>query len=150
VIFDKETVVNDDKGFTLIELAMVVTIIVLMSAIALPNMLSSREAANFQVCNRNRQTIEQAEGQYLLDHNEHSTGVLGDLLEDGYVDANIRCPSGGIYYWVTYLDNDERYRTLIGCSVHGEDKTINKNILHPTGNEDEDGDEAPPPESMGG
>ena len=133
MIFDKEATVNGNKGFTLIELMMVVTIIVLMSAITLPNVVSSREAANFQVCNRNRQTIEQAEGQYVLDHDEHSTGILAELIEKGYIDASIRCPSGGVYYWVTYLSNDCRYRTQIGCSVHGEDKTTNDNIVQAGG-----------------
>ena len=137
-----------NEGFTLLELTMAIVIFLLMSAIVLPNVISSRESTNFQTCVRNRQTIERAEKEYVLDHDVPSAGFMTELIEQGYLDVSIRCPSGGIYYWVTYPDADGDYRTVVGCSVHGEDKTTNVNIMQLT--EEEDDSEEPPFVPTGG
>jgi len=116
------------KGFTFVEVIMVATIIALAAAIAVPNHIYTKEAALFSACTRNRQTIEWAEGQYVLDNDCHSSGLTTELVEKGYLADATVCPSGGLYYWVAYLPADHRYRTVMGCSIHGPNKMINVNI----------------------
>ena len=116
------------KGFTFVEIIMVVTIIALAAAIAVPNHIYTKEAALFSACTRNRQTIEWAEGQYVLDHDCHSSGGFDELVKEGYLADATTCPSGGLYYWVAYMAGDHRYRTVVGCSIHGPSKMVNVNI----------------------
>jgi general secretion pathway protein G len=116
------------EGFTFVEVMMVATIIALVAAIAVPNHLYTKEAALFSACVRNRQTIEWAEGQYVLDNDHHSSGVTTELVEKGYLGNATICPSGGLYYWVAYPPDDHRYHTVVGCSIHGPNKMVNVNI----------------------
>ncbi len=63
---------NIEKGFTLIELLVVATIIGILLAIAVPNLLKARMSANEASAKKALQTLRDAEGQYFemdLDNN---------------------------------------------------------------------------------
>ncbi len=67
---------NNEKGFSLVELLVVVIIIAIVAAIAIPNLLASRRAANEASAISSLRTIHSAEATYF--------GTLGNNL--GYAD----------------------------------------------------------------
>jgi prepilin-type N-terminal cleavage/methylation domain-containing protein len=94
-------------GFTLVEIMIVVLIIGILLAIAIPNFITSREAARAKACIGNLKQIDSAKQQWLMD-NKSSTiasetwapsGALTD--PEGLVGTYIRtapyCPEGGTY-----------------------------------------------------
>lgn len=74
------------KGFSLVELLVVVIIIAIVAAIAIPNLLASRRAANEASAISTLRTYHSAESTYLAMTGNHNTyGAAGDLT--GLVDA---------------------------------------------------------------
>ncbi|HLH09754.1 MAG TPA: prepilin-type N-terminal cleavage/methylation domain-containing protein [Terriglobales bacterium] len=65
------------KGFSLIELLIVVAIILIIAAIAIPNLLRARIAANESSCVGNMRTINTAEVSYITAY--PATGYSVDL-----------------------------------------------------------------------
>ena len=78
----------DKKGFTLIEMMIVVAIIAILVAIALPNMLGSRKAANEKAVLAELRTIGTALETYYIRENKYPSGlnvlVDADLLPSSY------------------------------------------------------------------
>lgn len=98
---------NCSKGFTLLELLVVITIIGALTSIAIPNYLPYLEKARAAGCHSNRYHIEMEERTYFFDHGE------ANLI----IDKRWSCPSGGVYAWLISDPNDVRY-PKIGCSTH--------------------------------
>lgn len=87
-----------DKGFTLIEIMIVVLIIGVLLAIAVPNFMRARETSRAKSCQANLKQIDAAKEQWAMDNNANN----GDAVVDSEVDAYIKsgaptCPSGGTY-----------------------------------------------------
>ncbi|MGB9620156.1 MAG: competence type IV pilus major pilin ComGC [Armatimonadota bacterium] len=84
-------------GFTLIEIMIVVLIISVLLAIAIPNFMRARETSRAKACCSNLRQIETAKEQNAMD-NKLSDGddVVGDLWPD-YIKEEPQCPSGGTY-----------------------------------------------------
>ncbi|MCX8052801.1 MAG: prepilin-type N-terminal cleavage/methylation domain-containing protein [Armatimonadetes bacterium] len=84
-------------GFTLIEIMIVVLIISVLLAIAIPNFMRARETSRAKSCCSNLRQIETAKEQWAMD-NKASDGddVTGDLWPD-YIKDEPQCPSGGDY-----------------------------------------------------
>jgi prepilin-type N-terminal cleavage/methylation domain-containing protein len=84
-------------GFTLIEIMIVVLIISVLLAIAIPNFMRARETSRAKSCQSNLRQIETAKEQYAMD-NKLSNGdeVSGTLWPD-YIKQEPECPSGGTY-----------------------------------------------------
>ncbi len=122
---------KDSRGFTFAELMVVVTIIMLLCSISLPNYWHAKELASFTACVQNRRVLEKAESHYYLDHGKHSVGPPPVLEKEGYANPSTICPAGGKYYWVWYPTDDPRYHSEIGCSIHGPDKDHNSNLDTP-------------------
>jgi len=93
------------KGFTLVEIMIVVAIIGLLAAIAIPNFMGARTSARKQACIANLKQIEGAKQIWALDNNladdavAELTGVAGDKtsLVPDYIKTTPVCPSGGTY-----------------------------------------------------
>ena len=93
------------KGFTLVEIMIVVAIIGLIAAIAIPNFIRARQTAQGQACSQNLEQIDGAKQQWGFETNagDTATPVDADLIpylstkDASGNPAMPTCPSGGTY-----------------------------------------------------
>ena len=86
------------KGFTLVEIMIVVAIIGLLAAIAIPNFVRARAKAQAEACIANLRQIEGAIQVWAVDNSlpDTSTPTWADLSPN-YIRTQPSCPSGGTY-----------------------------------------------------
>ena len=86
---------NRKSGFTLVEIMIVVAIIGLLAAIAIPNFVKARTTAQMNACISNLRQIDGAIQQWALDtkQGENATVTAADILP--YLNHQVVCPSGG-------------------------------------------------------
>jgi len=79
---------SNEKGFSLIELLVVVIIIAIVAAIAIPNLLASRRAANEASAISSLRTIHSAEATYQATAGGGTAyGTLANLNSAGLIDT---------------------------------------------------------------
>src|SRR6476646_5575381 len=84
------------KGFTLVEIMIVVLIIGILLAIAVPNFIKARETSRSKSCVANLKQIEAAKEQWCMDNRQGSSASPGtaDLYgTTNYVKNTPGCPS---------------------------------------------------------
>ena len=86
-------------GFTLVEILIVVAIIGLLAAVAIPNMIKARNQAQTQSCIANLKTIDGAKQQWGLENRKATTDVPTTTEVAAYLKATELplCPGGGTY-----------------------------------------------------
>ncbi len=107
------------SGFTLVEIMIVVAIIGLLAAIAIPNFVRARTTAQKNACINNLRQIDGAKEQWALENKK----VTGDTVGNGDVTPYLKgntmpsCPSSG-----TYTPN--AVGTSPGCSKSADGHTL--------------------------
>lgn len=91
-----------EKGFTLVEIMIVVAIIGLLAAIAIPNFVRARQKAQAEACIANLRQIEGATQVWAVDTGaaDTVTPTWNDLVPN-YVRTQPRCPANGTYSLAT-------------------------------------------------
>ncbi len=90
------------RGFTLIEIMIVVLVISTLTSIAVPNFLSARSTANRKTCIATLKKLDQAKEQWAME-NSKSQGaavVMSDITTGGYLKGQAsgpKCPANGAY-----------------------------------------------------
>ncbi len=100
-----KTIQNRKSGFTLVEIMIVVAIIGLLAAIAIPNFVKARTTAQTNACIANLKQVQGAVEQWALEQKKAptSTVALTDISGSATafikqaVNTELKCPAGGTY-----------------------------------------------------
>jgi len=87
------------KGFTLVEIMLVLVIIGMMAAIAMPAFIQARQTARRNTCVNNLRLISAAKEQAALENGFSETSVLTSTQILPYIKGNSMplCPGNGVY-----------------------------------------------------
>ena len=104
--------IRNNKAFTLVEILIVVAILGLLAAIAIPNLMRARTGGVVETCRANRATIHKAIAAYMLTDNisaaaaNASLDILGDTIAAGFLQAgDAACPLDGTAYTASVASN---------------------------------------------
>ena len=87
------------KGFTLVEIMIVVAVIGLLAAIAVPSFVQARTTARRNACINNLRLISAAKDQSAMENDYAETSVLTSAEITAYLKDNVMpmCPAQGTY-----------------------------------------------------
>ena len=107
-------ITRNKKGFTLVEIMIVVAIIALLAAIAVPSFINARAKSMQSSCFNNMRLLDGAMQQYALDYSNTVANSMTQLVgTNGYIKDTPVCKGGGTYT----LPTDLAGKT--SCNVHG-------------------------------
>ena len=96
---------NRKHGFTLVEIMIVVAIIGLLAAIAIPNFVRARTTSQTKACVNNLRQIDGAIQQWALENNKKAADAV--TLDDckaylgrgagAAINTDLKCPGAGTY-----------------------------------------------------
>ena len=94
------------KGFTLIEIMIVVAIIAILAAVAIPNFVKYRNESQRASCISNMKQLQTAGEQWLMSHPGTTAPTTADLCGSTlYIKKTPVCPKSSAAYTIT-LEND--------------------------------------------
>jgi len=130
------------KGFTLIELMIVIAIIAILAAVLVPNFMRAREASRLTACKSNLKNISTAVETYSndwdglypggtvssLDAKEIKSGQSSGIgaLQDDYIQKPTKCPTAKANY---YYAQTQSVRYWIYCAASKQaDQNVPKHV----------------------
>ena len=112
------------KGFTLVELMIVLAIIAIVAAFAIPNLMKSRMAANETAAIGALRTILAAEGTYMNRYGVY--GTLSELSDEGLIDSSLASGKKSGYFFGQVDDDTSNYSYCFGAAPVEDGKSGEK------------------------
>ncbi|MFY9610816.1 MAG: prepilin-type N-terminal cleavage/methylation domain-containing protein [Blastocatellia bacterium] len=109
---------REQRGFSLIELLIVVAIIGIIAAIAIPNLLKSQQAARETAALTEVQTIGKNQVLYSITKGRGKFADLATLGSMSYVDATMASGTKGGYIYTTTPINAEGMPAMFDTTAH--------------------------------
>lgn len=114
----KTITIARQAGFTLVEIMIVVAILGLLTAIAVPSYVRSRSTSQQTACINNLRQIDAAIDEWAMECGKHNGDPVGGVATvSAYIKLNAnngvpQCPAGGVY-----TTSSVGHRPQVSCSL---------------------------------
>ncbi len=105
------------KGFTLIEILVVIAIVGLLASVAIPAYLNYVKKARSTQCHVDRGAVQNVIVQYYHDNPDTELKSLKQLVTEGYLKKEPNCPLDGEYVLIP-AEIVGSYCPVVACSMH--------------------------------